>query len=448
MNSFSRRTLLKGIAAGAGLAVARPAMRVRPRPRAGAALRVPGSLPFPHLPPGTDTLPQIEHIVVLMMENHSFDNYFGTLGRGDGFRLGPDGLPVNTCPDAAGRPVRAYRAPDLCQNHGGVSQSWNASHRAYDGGRNDGFVVASSTQAMSYFTAADLPYYHALAGAFPVCDRYFSSVMAKTYPNRRFLMAGTALGIVDNPAPSPNDPPPPNGTIFDRLEAHGIPWKNYFVDLPTTGLFPYQLTKFLGRILPVADFFVDAALGTLPGFSLIDPEATQASEESPQDITLGATYAATVINAVLSGPAWRSTMLVFTYDEGGGYYDHVPPPAAVVPDSVPPATHVPPDFPGGYDRYGFRVPAVIASPWAKPNYVSHVVHDHTSILKLVETKWNLPALTYRDANASNLLDSLDLRASAPPFLKPPALPPPNTSLPNLTCLVPSLLTPPPPVPYP
>jgi phospholipase C len=272
--------------------------------------------------------------------------------------------------------------------------------------------------------------------------------MAKTYPNRRFLMAGTALGIVDNPTPSPNDPPPPNGTIFDRLEAHGISWKNYFVDLPTTGLFPYQLTKYLGRILPVADFFVDAALGTLPGFSLIDPEATQASEESPQDIALGATYAATVINAVLSGPAWRSTMLVFVYDEGGGYYDHVPPPAAVAPDSVPPAIHVPPDFPGGYDRYGFRVPAVIASPWAKPNYVSHVVHDHTSILKLVETKWNLPALTYRDANASNLLDSLDLGAPAPPFLRPPALPAPNTSLPNLTCLVPSLVTPPPPLPYP
>ena len=100
------------------------------------------------------------------------------------------------------------------------------------------------------------------------------------------------------------------------------------------------------------------------------------------------------------------------------------------------------------DRYGFRVPAVIASPWAKRNYVSHVVHDHTSILKLVETKWNLPALTYRDANASNLLDSLDFGASAPPFLQPPALPAPNTSLPNLTCLVGSLLTPPPPLPYP
>ncbi|TMK46781.1 MAG: hypothetical protein E6G66_11645, partial [Actinobacteria bacterium] len=187
MNAFSRRTLLKGMAAGAGLAVARPALRLAPRgsyfpeppgsrTAAGAALRAPGSLPFPNLPPGTDTLPQIEHIVVLMMENHSFDNYFGVLGRGDGFQLGPDGLPANTCPDSAGGPVRAYHAPDLCQNHGGVSQSWNASHRAYDGGRNDGFVVASSTQAMSYFTAADLPYYHALARAFPVCDRYFSSV--------------------------------------------------------------------------------------------------------------------------------------------------------------------------------------------------------------------------------------------------------------------------------
>jgi phospholipase C len=281
-----------------------------------------------------------------------------------------------------------------------------------------------------------------------VCDRYFASVLAKTYANRRFLMAGSALGLVDNPTPGLNDPPPPNGTIFDRLEAHGISWKNYFVDLPTAGLFPYQLTKFLGRILPVADFLVDAALGTLPGFSLIDPQSTQASEESPQDLALGAAYAATVINAVLSGPAWPKTMLVFTYDEHGGYYDHVPPPAALAPDSIQPAIHVPPDFPGGYDRYGFRVPTVIASPWAKRDYVSHVVHDHTSILKLVETKWNLPALTYRDANASDLLDSLDLGASAPPFLHPPALPAPNTSPGNLTCLIPSLLTPPPSLPYP
>jgi len=123
-----------------------------------------------------------------------------------------------------------------------------------------------------------------------------------------------------------------------------------------------------------------------------------------------------VINAVMSSPQWPGTLLVWTYDEGGGYYDHVPPPAAVSPDSV---TSVP-YHPGAFTRYGFRVPAGIVSPFARPDYVLGVVHDHTSILKLVETKWNLPALTRRDANADNLLDSVDL-VNPPAFLTPPTL---------------------------
>ena len=125
----------------------------------------------------------------------------------------------------------------------------------------------------------------------------------------------------------------------------------------------------------------------------------------------------------MAGPGWPKTVLIWVYDEHGGYYDHVPPPRAIPPDDIPPEI-TPADRPGGYDRYGFRVPAVIVSPFARRNYVSHRVHDHTSFLKLVETKWNLPALTYRDANASNLLDSLDFRRP-PAFLEPPLLPAPG-----------------------
>jgi phospholipase C len=124
----------------------------------------------------------------------------------------------------------------------------------------------------------------------------------------------------------------------------------------------------------------------------------------------------------MHGPGWPRTLLVWFYDEHGGYYDHVPPPPAVKPDDVAPEL-APTDSPGAYDRYGFRVPAVIVSPYARRGYVSHVVHDHTSVLKLVQTKWNLPALTFRDANADDLLDSLDLQ-SLPSFLAPPVLPPP------------------------
>ena len=109
------------------------------------------------------------------------------------------------------------------------------------------------------------------------------------------------------------------------------------------------------------------------------------------------------------------------WDEHGGWYDHVPPRPAVRPDDVPPEITVPPDQPGAYDMTGFRVPCVVISPYAKQDYVSHVVYDHTSILKFVETKWNLPAMTYRDANAQNMLDFLDVHRKRPPFADPPKL---------------------------
>ena len=175
---------------------------------------------------------------------------------------------------------------------------------------------------------------------------------------------------------------------------------------------------------PIAQFFSDAAAGTLPFFSIVDPNFGTQSEEDPQDIQLGEAFAANVINAVMSSPAWPRTLLVWLYDEHGGYFDHVPPPRAIKPDDIPPDIQVPPDLPGGYDRYGFRVPAVIVSPYARPDYVSHEVRDHTAILKFIETKWNLPALTFRDANADDLLDCLDFRRP-PAFLEPPTLPLPG-----------------------
>jgi phospholipase C len=408
------------MAAGAGLVAAGPVLNGIPGALA-AELRRPGSRPFPGLPEGVDTLPQIEHIVVLMMENHSFDCYFGMLGRGDGFRLGANGQPLQSCPGPDGTPVPAYHSPSTCQAHYHVGQDWDASHRSWDFGRNDGFVKATSSDAMAYWTGSDIPFYYSLARSFPVCDRYFASVMAQTYPNRRFLIAATALGQVSDPLPGVTDHPPPNGTIFDRLNAHGISWKDYFVDLPTTGLFPYLVETNPGKVVPVADFFADAAAGTLPGFSLVDPEGWQASEENPQDIRTGEYYASRIIEAVLDSPAWPRTLLVYVYDEHGGYYDHVPPPPAVRPDAVPPAVPTNDTYGDLYSYYGFRVPAVVVSPWAKRDYVSHQIHDHTSILRLVETKWNLPALTYRDANASNLLDTLELRAHTPPFAVPPSL---------------------------
>jgi phospholipase C len=367
-------------------------------------------------------MPKIEHIVVLMMENHSFDDHFGMLKRGDGFKVGADGLPVDANPNGDGTYLKAFHMPSSCQLHSHPGQNWDTSHTAYGDGRNDGFVAGSGPVAMGYWDSTDIPFYHGLGKTFPVADRWFCSVLAQTYPNRRFLMAGTAGGIISTNLKDLTAPAPPNGTIFDQLSAHKISWKNYYTDLPSM-LIMHGTAKYKPHLAKTSQFLKDAAAGKLPAFSIVDPDFGHQSEEDPQDIRQGERFAAAIINAVMHGKNWAKTLLVWTYDEHGGYYDHVAPPAAIKPDDIPPEIQVPPNLPGGYDRYGFRVPAVIVSPYARKNYVSHVVHDHTSILKLVETKWNLPALTYRDANADNLLDSLDFK-SKPAFLKPPKLPAP------------------------
>ena len=422
---LSRRAFLgEGAALGLTLALARlagmaPAGAARPAP-----LRQPGSLPHPRLPAGTDTLPEIDHIIVVMMENHSYDNYLGMLRRGDGFDLDRHQHPSAANPDDNGNLVRAFRMPSTCQLSRAPGQNWNASHVQYDGGRNDGFVRANGPVAMGYWTKEDLPFYYALASKFPVCDRWFGSCLGQTYPNRRFLLAGTAHGLVSTDVSKILAPSPPNGLILDQLNAHGISWRNYFTDLPQTGLYRSPVDDNRGNLVSVDQFYADAAGGKLPGLSLVDPGFdTEESEENDADIQIGEAFVSRVVKAVIHGPAWPKSLLIWLYDEHGGYYDHVPPPPAVKPDDIPPDINVPPDEPGGYDRYGFRVPAVIVSPYARRNYVSHVVHDHTSILKLVETKWNLPALTLRDANADNLLDSIDLRHRA--FREPPPLPEPG-----------------------
>ena len=404
----------------------------------GGKLLAPGTLPHPNLPPGTDTLPKIEHIVVLMMENHSFDDHLGMLGRGDGLTLGHDGLPVNYNPKPSGGYVRSFRNPNTYGYvDNGTDQSWNDSHISFAHGTNMGFVKACNPSTMGYWTADDLPFYYSMARQFPIGDRYFCSVMGQTYPNRRFLLAATALGNVSTNSTGITQDAP-NGTILERLEAHGISWRNYYPDIPSAALFlpEFVANQHDGKIVHFEQFYKDAAAGSLPAFSIVDPY-TNFSEENG-DISIGEAYASTIIDAVLKSPAWDKTALIWTYDAHGGWYAHVPPVPAARPDNVAPEITVPPDQPGAYDYTGFRVPVAVVSPWAKRDHVSHVVYDHTSILKLVESKWNLPAMTYRDANANNMLDFFDFGAKTAPFAEPPTLagplnpfvgPPPPTSIP-------------------
>ena len=431
--AISRRAVLGGALAGAsafmvaaasagdaGATTARSGSRAKPRP---------GTLPNPAAAAGTDQLPLITNIVVVMMENHSYDNVLGMMkGRGDGFVLGTHGQPIATNPwpkeSATPPPVknavlRAFPMPNPCQEAHYPFNTWDAYWTSYAGGTMGGFVKSQSGPvSMGYFEPSVMPFVNSLAATFPVCDRYFGSVGAQTYPNRRFLMAGTSLGLLTDTFPSDR---PPNGTVFEALMAHSISWKNYYSSLPSSLIWSYLagVPGYDSHVAKIGEFFADAAGGTLPSFSLVDPDFGKQSEENPQDVQYGDQFLSQVVNAVMTSPQWPGTLLVWCYDESGGYYDHVPPPKAVKPDDVPPVTS-PGDHGGGFTRLGFRVPAGVVSPYARRNYVSHVVHDHTSVLKLVETKWNLPALTYRDSAADNLLDSVNL-TSRPAFLTPPTL---------------------------
>jgi phospholipase C len=429
---LTRRTLLKATAGATAVLATRglPAWaRAIAHP---AGLRAPDSLPFPSKPAGTPSMPEIEHIVVLIMENHSFDNLLGMVphqvpGRRsvDGLRL-RHGQPVNSNSDASGNVIRAQHATSPCQLDGEPSQSWNASHEAWDGGLNDGFVRASGPIAMRFWDKRDIPFTYSLAEHFPIGERYFCSVLGQTFPNRSYFFAATSQGTVNDTIASTV---PANGTIFDRLDAHRIDWKVYYEppSYPTLELVPGTDTPArASRIQHFGNFLSDAAGGRLPQFTFLDPDYTTTSEENPQDIQLGERYIAQVVQALMRAKTWKRTALFITYDEHGGYYDHVPPPPAIPPDSIPPML-TSTDVPGAFDRYGFRVPLIVVSPWAKPHYVSRVIQDHTSLTAFIERKWNLPAMTYRDANAHPMTDYFNFRKatfeSAPTLAAAPKLGP-------------------------
>jgi phospholipase C len=441
---------------------------------------------------GTDRLAQIRHIVILMMENHSYDNYLGLLdGKGDGLPVDAAGVPTPANPAADGSQVRMHRFQGTKQKDKTPTQSWNASHIQWNQGSCDGFVRSIEQTApgydasapMAYWTEEDLPFYHGLARTFPLATRWFCSCLGPTFPNRRFLIAGTAHGLIDD-LPFGMLDYPESGTIFDLLDAHRISWVNYhhlsavrvgwrrlsharglnflrglgallagiFPQLipavqaklqATADLYPLGFLRSVNHLRPMSAFWSAARSGRLPAVSIVDPDFRRGSEENPLDVQIGEGFAAKVINAVMAGRGWPNTLLIWLYDEHGGYYDHVPPPPAVEPDGVPgrsPMQRFPvlrllrftkygkqieaiDDGPATYDRLGFRVPAVIVSPYAKPDYVTDRVFDHTSVLKLIEQKWNLPPLTRRDAAASDPLDALDFQ-NPPQFLTPPRLPDP------------------------
>jgi phospholipase C len=432
---LTRRAAL-GVGTGAAATLALGGLPAWARVRRPRHLRPhrprPNELPYPDRLMGEPGIPQIEHVVLLMLENHSLDNVLGMLPQYsvarrwdfDGLPVNRYGTPIASNPDASGRRVRSFPLPDMCPASG-LTQNWNSSHRQFNGGRNDGFVTnANSHSPMGYLTPSQMPVTYALAAHFPVSDRFFCSVLGQTLPNRRYYFSGTSSGQV-NDDNSSLFVPAADGTIFDRLDAAGVPWRVYYDNTPSPFYFPNFRDNPLqvARCVKNSQFFADAQAGRLPAVSYVEENFGYQSEENPQDIAYGEDFLRSVVTAVMESSLWPKTALFVTYDEHGGWYDHVAPPKAVAPDDIPPnlTLSAKGTFPAGFDRYGFRVPLIVVSPWGQPRYVSHRVADLTSILAFIERKWNLPPMTRRDAAAWELADMFDV--TTPRLAEPPALPP-------------------------
>jgi phospholipase C len=348
------------------------------------------------LPPPDES--GIEHIVVVMMENRSFDHMLGWVEGADGRQRGLK------YPDAAGVLHSTYRlAPDYqgCR-HPDPDHSYEGGRVEFDGGACDGWLLAGDNDefAIGFYAKKDLPFFAAATSQWTVCDRYFSAIMAGTFANRIYQHAAQTDRLANTFELSTLP------TIWDRLALAGLEGRYYFSDLPFLALWG---ATYVPIARPFEAFLVDAAAGTLPHVSFVEPrflgeEAGVSNDDHPfADVRNGQVFLNQVYQAVTRSPAWRNTVLVINYDEWGGFFDHVPP--GTTP--IPPADQLAGNEDG---RRGFRTPCLIVSPLARHEFVSHRVFDHTSILKMIEWRWGLDPLTVRDASATNLAEALQFTA--------------------------------------
>ncbi|HZQ29104.1 MAG TPA: alkaline phosphatase family protein, partial [Acidimicrobiales bacterium] len=340
----------------------------------------------------------IEHIVVLCMENRSFDHYLGWVPGANGRQAGL------SYADGAGLLHDTHRLNDWAGcGYNDPDHSYDGGRTQYDGGKVDGFRKGSNDDyALGYYTRDQVPTNAALVDGFAIADNYFSSILGPTYPNR-FYSHAAATDRISNTSTTSTLP-----TIWDSLATAGVSANYYFSDLPFLALWG---TKYVNIARSIGHFFADAAAGSLPSYSYIDPfflgeDQGGSNDDHPHaDIRRGQALISNIVNALMLSPVWSSTVLVVTYDEWGGFFDHV------VPKSFPDAfTPTPTEE---HNTSGFRVPAYVVSPFAAPGTIGHNVYNHASILKLVEWRWDLRPLNVRDAAAGNLAEMLDFSGVNP-----------------------------------
>jgi len=376
-------------------------------------------------------LTDIEHVVILIQENRSFDHYFGSYKGVRGFSESSNAYkqsyPGNTTVSPAGvlYPFHLDSSKWNAACTHDIDHSWVTQHQSWDNGANDGFVTAhvpinanDAVLTMGYYTRADLPYHYAVADTFTLCDNYHCSVIGPTDPNRIYTMAASI------------DPDGKNGgpliqtlvgnrssmygkltytTMPEQLQAHGVSWKIYSTPdqtiqngISSNNVLPYfknfqdsstQLYKNAFDPQFPTDFIADATTGNLPQVSWIIPSVVE-SEHPPSPSLLGELTVAAIINALTANASqWAKTVLFVTYDENGGFFDHVPPPTAPLGTAGEYITATPvPDASvlGGISGpigLGFRVPMLIISPFSRGGFISSDTFDHTSVLRFLETRF-------------------------------------------------------------
>jgi phospholipase C len=394
-----RRRVLKGLAAAAGSAA------------------LPGYVgesqaALPALPPPAQS--GIDHIVVVMMENRSFDHFLGWVP-------GSNGGQKRQYPDKNGVLQNTFRLstnPDYgwqaCTKED-PSHSYSGGRKHYNNGLMNGYMQTVSSEGdlypLGYYTGADLPFYKGVADNYTVCDRYFTGILSQTFPNRMYMHSGQT-DRNNNTLPYAEQAPSTLPTIWDLLKAKGVSRRYYWHDLPFLGLWG---PKYMPISPKFEQFLTDAAAGQLPSVSFIDPffgasagegDGIARDDHPHADVRDGQVFLNQVYNALRNGPQWSRTLLIINYDEWGGFFDHVPPPLAPVSD-------VERNVIGNDGRLGIRVPCVILGPRARRAHVSKFQFDPNSILNMIRWRFGLGSLSVRDNTSLNLAYALD-------FANPPS----------------------------